>query len=175
MNERSEQQVRGKREALRQIDLLKGQHYQRVFHAASDTAFAAHAQDVLKCFRIAFPNNPLQVQQSMRSLADYIEQCALEYPDSNGHHHRAAEQIRLHAEGISPDLCPWRDLRTEFGRAVILRNLADQLWLRNTAQSKKWSADYQDVVQAVWADELKERSAIASATSRLCTWLKKTV
>ncbi len=160
-----------RREAQEAIDWFLNRHRLHVYREVSPDAIAAQAKHLAKCVKILHRGDYEKVSRELQKIADDVAAMEFDDPKGNGHHERAAEEIRHVCEELVYENCPWSDLVHLLRTEHVQRHLAVALWEENRQRSWQWSADLQRIVVRVWGDEALDDNTLRATASRLSSWL----
>ncbi len=159
------------RQARLAIDDFIAQHVAQIFRRVETQGMRKHANQLHRLLSIIHDGDVARIVQGLGEYADKIAAFELTTGARNGHHKRAAEEIRKLAGEIDRDSCPWRDLYHLLSTSPVQLNLARVLWRENRRYAEKWSVDLSTLTEEVWGDALTEDRTIRTNVSRLSKWL----
>ncbi len=160
-------------EAQQQVEHFVNRHRLNSFRDASNEEFVNHANCLKKYLDIIYGGDVAQVSEAMRAIAAEIAEAGRYDPFPDGHHDSAAATIRMIAENLELDACPWRDLIQLLRGSSVKRKLAHVLWDENLTRDMNWSVSLEVVSERVWGDSVTSENTIRVNVSRLSDWLSE--
>jgi hypothetical protein len=151
-----------KRQAMADVNVFLDFHRFHRYRKFTNERFAAHAQTLVRLLRIIHDNDLLRISERLSEIANEVEENECSESNPNGHHKRAAMEIRKRARGNAAEACPWFEVLPELVDRPVLRSLAKSLWDRNISKSDAWEVRLEELQADVWDENVKDSTVRAS-------------